>query len=83
MRSFDVVVIGSGTAGQSVAAPLAQAGLKVALADDRDWGGTCALRGCTAKKFWVANREAGDTVRALQGKGYDGSPGPTGPRRWP
>jgi len=57
----DVLVIGSGPAGSSVALQCAQAGKSVIVVD-RLFGGTCALRGCTPKKamesitstFWQA-----------------------------
>ena len=42
---FDLVVIGSGTAAQSVASRCRQAGWTVAMVDKRPFGGTCALRG--------------------------------------
>jgi glutathione reductase (NADPH) len=42
---FDVVVIGSGAAGQTVAALCAQAGKSVAVVDRIEFGGTCSLRG--------------------------------------
>jgi len=71
---FDVVVVGSGNAGQSVSVPLAKAGRSVALVDDLPLGGTCALRGCTPKKYFVANREAIDSVRDLEGAGISGTP---------
>ncbi len=47
---FDVFVIGSGSAGRIVATQCAKAGMKVAIADNREYGGTCANRGCDPKK---------------------------------
>ena len=43
---FDVFVIGSGIAGQTVAKACAEAGKKVAITEKRAFGGTCANRGC-------------------------------------
>jgi glutathione reductase (NADPH) len=43
--SYDVIVIGSGAAGQNVAAGCARAGKRVAMVDRAPFGGTCALRG--------------------------------------
>ena len=43
---FDLVVIGTGVAGTTVASKCASAGWKVAIADSRPFGDTCALRGC-------------------------------------
>ena len=45
-KHFDVFIIGSGIAGQTCAKKLAKEGLNVAIADDREFGGTCANRGC-------------------------------------
>ena len=43
--TFDVIVLGSGAAGQNVAADCARAGKRVAVIDKEPFGGTCALRG--------------------------------------
>ena len=42
---YDVIVIGSGAAGQNVAADCARAGKRIAVIDRAPFGGTCALRG--------------------------------------
>ena len=47
--TFDLVVIGAGTGGASVARPCAKAGWKVAIVDSLPYGGTCMLRGCECK----------------------------------
>lgn len=65
MRSFDVVVIGSGAAGQTVAVELAEAGRSVALVERREMGGTCALRGCEPKKVLFS---AAATVERANGQ---------------
>lgn len=60
MKQFDVVIIGSGTAGQSAAYDLAAEGYQVALIEQSDFpGGVCALKGCQAKKWFY---EAAETV---------------------
>ncbi|WP_160000419.1 NAD(P)/FAD-dependent oxidoreductase [Roseomonas sp. 18066] len=52
--TYDLVVLGSGTAGVTVAQRCREAGWRVALIENRDFGGTCALRGCEPKKvFWT------------------------------
>ncbi len=53
---FDVIAIGVGMAGLSVAQKTASAGKKVAVIDSRPYGGTCALRGCDPKKVLVGQR---------------------------
>lgn len=48
---YDVFVIGSGIAGQTVAEICRENKLSVAMADNREFGGTCANRGCDSKKI--------------------------------
>ncbi|HSO21141.1 MAG TPA: FAD-dependent oxidoreductase, partial [Desulfosarcina sp.] len=51
--TYDVLVIGSGTAGQTAAYDLNRNGLKVGLVEHSSRpGGTCALSGCQAKKWF-------------------------------
>lgn len=69
---FDVIIIGSGTSAYYCASGLLSAGKKVAIVDERPFGGTCALRGCQPKKYLVANAEAVAGARHLKGKGIDG-----------
>lgn len=53
MKRYDVIVIGSGTGGQTASYRLRRAGLNVALVDDSEQpGGTCALTGCQPKKWF-------------------------------
>lgn len=64
--NFDVLVVGTGSAGQSAAFACAQAGLKVAIVDKRPFGGTCALRGCDPKKVLVGAEEIVHRWEALR-----------------
>ena len=68
-RTFDLIVIGSGSAAGSVALRCRDAGWTVAMIDKRPFGGTCALRGCDPKKVLVGAAAAVDAARALSGKG--------------
>ncbi|WP_419213543.1 dihydrolipoyl dehydrogenase family protein [Maribacter sp. X9] len=68
-KKFDVFVIGSGSAGQTVAKTCIQAGKKVAIADNREFGGTCANRGCDPKKILLGATEAFEFNQNLRGKG--------------
>ena len=52
-QKFDLIVIGTGTAGSIIAKKCRSAGWSVAIIDSRPFGGTCALRGCDAKKVLV------------------------------
>lgn len=67
---YDTIVIGIGTAGITAAAMLAKKGKKVAVVDNRDFGGACALRGCQPKKYFVTNTQIAAETRALVNKGF-------------
>ena len=56
-KTVDVLVIGTGTAGYTLALALSKAGRRVAVVDNRPYGGTCAMRGCQPKKYLVAAAE--------------------------
>lgn len=75
MSDFDVIVVGTGVAGQTAASELAEAGLRVAVADRREFGGTCSLRGCEPKKTLYAAARAVESVRALVASGASGEVG--------
>jgi glutathione reductase (NADPH) len=68
-RSFDLVVIGTGSAATSVAGLCREAGWSVAVVDSRPFGGTCVLRGCDPKKVLVGAADLLDWVRRMRGKG--------------
>ncbi|EOW8179109.1 NAD(P)/FAD-dependent oxidoreductase [Listeria monocytogenes] len=67
--TYDVVIIGSGASGTTVAFEAQAAGLKVAIVEERNWGGTCVLRGCDPKKVLIGAREARNLSTRLRGKG--------------
>ncbi len=66
--SVDVIVLGSGSAAQSVAYPCREAGWSVAVVDDHPYGGTCQLRGCDPKKVLVGVADLVDWSRRMQGQ---------------
>ena len=66
---YDLVVIGTGTAAMVCAMRVAKAGWKVAVVDEKPFGGTCALRGCDPKKMLIAVTEGVEWARNLDGKG--------------
>jgi len=77
--SYDLVVIGTGTAASTAASACHRAGWRVAVVDQLPFGGTCALRGCDPKKVLVGAAEAWDHARRMQGRGIAGEP----VIRWP
>jgi glutathione reductase (NADPH) len=75
METFDVIVIGTGTAGQTAAFDLAAKGFRVAIAENSSTpGGVCALRGCQAKKWFYETMEVVARSRHLMGKGIIAPP---------
>lgn len=68
-RKFDLIVVGTGSAGSSAASVCREAGWEVAIIDSRPFGGTCALRGCDPKKVLVGGAQLVDWNRRMQGKG--------------
>ncbi len=76
-RDFDLFVIGAGSGGVRAARFSAQRGARVAIAEDRDLGGTCVNVGCVPKKLFVYashfREELEDATR-----GYGWSVGETG-----
>lgn len=50
MKSFDVIVLGSGPGGYIAAIRAAQLGKSTALVEERDLGGVCLNRGCIPSK---------------------------------
>src|SRR5882724_10502204 len=67
-QRFDVVVIGSGTAGSTLASTCRSAGWSVAVVDSLPFGGTCALRGCDPKKVLIGAAELVDFSQRLREK---------------
>jgi glutathione reductase (NADPH) len=67
--SVDLIVLGTGSAAQSVAYPCREAGWSVAVVDCRPYGGTCQLRGCDPKKVLVGVTDALASTQRLAGKG--------------
>ena len=63
MPDFDVVVIGAGAAGLSVAAISAGLGLKVALVERHRMGGDCLNYGCVPSKALLAAAHAAAEAR--------------------
>lgn len=67
MRTFDVVVIGAGPAGEVAAGRLAQRGLDVAIVEDRLVGGECSFWACMPSKALLRPYEALAEARRIPG----------------
>ncbi|MDF5754065.1 dihydrolipoyl dehydrogenase [Spongiactinospora sp. TRM90649] len=54
---YDVVVLGAGPGGYTAAVRAAQLGLRVAVVEERYWGGICLNVGCIPSKALLRNAE--------------------------
>jgi pyruvate/2-oxoglutarate dehydrogenase complex dihydrolipoamide dehydrogenase (E3) component len=67
--AFDAIVIGAGQAGPPLAGRLTGAGMKVALVERAQFGGTCVNTGCTPTKTMVASAQAAHLARRARDYG--------------
>src|SRR5437763_3657925 len=72
MKTYDLIVVGTGAAAKSASRIVREAGRSVAVIDRLPFGGTCPLRGCDPKKMLVTGAEAFDIVRRMRGHGIAG-----------
>jgi glutathione reductase (NADPH) len=68
---FDLFVIGGGSGGTRCARIAAGHGARVAVAEERHWGGTCVNIGCVPKKLMVMAAEYGTACADSHGFGWD------------
>ena len=62
-ESFDLIVLGAGSAGYACALRAAELGLTVGLVEKDKIGGTCLHRGCIPTKAMLHAAEVADSVR--------------------
>ncbi|HSI25428.1 MAG TPA: glutathione-disulfide reductase [Methylotenera sp.] len=67
---YDLFVIGAGSAGVRAARMAAGLGAKVAIAEDRYFGGTCVNVGCVPKKLYVYASQFSENFTAAAGFGW-------------
>lgn len=67
---YDLFVIGAGSAGVRAARMAAGHGAKVAIAEDRYFGGTCVNVGCVPKKLYVYASQFSESFAAAAGFGW-------------
>lgn len=73
--TYDLVVLGGGSAGYAAALRGAQLGMKVALVEGDKLGGTCLHRGCIPTKALLHSAEIADTIRESEAFGVESTLG--------
>ncbi|HEY8118256.1 MAG TPA: glutathione-disulfide reductase [Methylophilaceae bacterium] len=67
---YDLFVIGAGSGGVRAARMAAGMGVRVAIAEDRYFGGTCVNVGCVPKKLYVYASQFSESFEASVGFGW-------------
>src|SRR5574341_832265 len=70
-RHFNVVVIGTGPGGYVAAIRAAQLGLKTAVVEKDELGGTCLNWGCIPTKSWIMTAHLFEQIRRAKEFGID------------
>jgi glutathione reductase (NADPH) len=73
MPDYDLFVIGGGSGGVRCARIAASHGARVAIAEEKHWGGTCVNVGCVPKKLMVQAAEYGAWAKDAVGFGWCGT----------
>ena len=76
MEKYDAIIVGTGQAGPALAARLATAGMKVAVVEKGEFGGTCVNNGCTPTKTMIASAYAAQLARRAGEYGVEVGPAP-------
>jgi glutathione reductase (NADPH) len=70
-KHYDLIAIGAGSGGLSVAEKAAAYGKRVAVVEDVTVGGTCVNRGCVPKKVMWYGAQLAESVRDAADYGFD------------
>jgi len=70
-RQFNVVVIGAGPGGYVAAIRAAQLGLKTAIVEKDELGGTCLNWGCIPTKAWIVTAHLHEQIRRAREFGIE------------
>ena len=67
---YDLFTIGAGSGGVRASRLASQYGARVGIAEEHRVGGTCVIRGCVPKKFFVYASEYGHMFNEARGYGW-------------
>ncbi|MGL4818800.1 MAG: dihydrolipoyl dehydrogenase [Bacilli bacterium] len=70
-RNYDLVVLGGGTGGYVAAIAAAQRGMRVAIVESAQLGGTCLHRGCIPSKALLKSAEMYEKMKKSEQFGID------------
>jgi len=71
LGQYQAIVIGSGQGGKPAGRVLAQAGMRTAMVERQDVGGTCVNKGCTPTKTMVASARVAYLSRSAADYGVE------------
>lgn len=71
MKSYDIILIGTGQATGTILPSMLEAGLKVAVIEKDRVGGSCVNWGCTPTKTLVANAKVASMISRSEDYGID------------
>jgi glutathione reductase (NADPH) len=69
-HDFDLFVLGAGSGGVRAARMAARYGARVAIVEERHFGGTCVHRGCIPKKLLVYGAHVAEELEDARGYGW-------------
>ena len=69
IKEYDLIVLGTGDAGLTVALAAAKERWKVAIIEKKAIGGTCALWGCVPKKVLISGEELANFSQRMAAAG--------------
>ena len=75
-KEYDLIVLGTGDAGQAVALAAAKEKWKVAIIEKKAIGGTCALWGCVPKKVLISGEELANFSQRMAAAGLSSNTTP-------
>lgn len=70
MQTYDLIVVGAGSAGLSAAKGAALLGLKVALVEKEHFGGDCLWTGCVPSKSLIHSAKVAHTLDTAKDYGF-------------
>jgi glutathione reductase (NADPH) len=71
---FDLFTIGGGSGGVRASRMAAGLGARVAVAEERQWGGTCVNLGCIPKKLFTYAAHVPEDMRVAESYGWQREP---------